>query len=100
MANGKHTGKVLIKMRDEPEIPMNLNQFRFEPVPRAPLTALTKPHANEKKSYLITGGLGGFGFELARWLISRGAKKLVTLFFILSYLFIIIDVGTEDVSET
>lgn len=28
-------------------------------------------------SYVITGGLGGFGLELADWLILRGALKLV-----------------------
>lgn len=27
--------------------------------------------------YIITGGLGGFGLELADWLIMRGAQKLV-----------------------
>jgi fatty acid synthase len=26
---------------------------------------------------LLTGGLGGFGLELADWLVSRGARKLV-----------------------
>ncbi len=28
-------------------------------------------------SYIITGGLGGFGLELAQWLTERGARKLV-----------------------
>ena len=28
-------------------------------------------------SYLITGGLKGFGFEVARWLVGRGAKNLI-----------------------
>ena len=28
-------------------------------------------------SYLITGGLGGLGLELARWLAQRGAKQIV-----------------------
>lgn len=27
--------------------------------------------------YLITGGIGGFGLELAQWLVNRGAKKYV-----------------------
>ncbi len=27
--------------------------------------------------YVITGGLGGFGLELAYWLVLRGAKKLI-----------------------
>nr|4PIV_A Chain A, Fatty acid synthase [Homo sapiens]4PIV_B Chain B, Fatty acid synthase [Homo sapiens] len=29
------------------------------------------------KSYIIAGGLGGFGLELAQWLIQRGVQKLV-----------------------
>lgn len=29
------------------------------------------------KSYVIIGGLGGIGLELADWLIKRGAKKVV-----------------------
>jgi acyl transferase domain-containing protein/NADPH:quinone reductase-like Zn-dependent oxidoreductase/short-subunit dehydrogenase/acyl carrier protein len=28
-------------------------------------------------SYLITGGLAGFGLETARWLVSKGAKSLI-----------------------
>lgn len=28
------------------------------------------------KSYVITGGLGGFGLELATWLVERGARRL------------------------
>lgn len=29
------------------------------------------------KTYVICGGLGGFGLELADWLILRGCRKLV-----------------------
>jgi fatty acid synthase len=29
------------------------------------------------KSYILVGGLGGFGLELANWLIIRGAKYIV-----------------------
>lgn len=32
-----------------------------------------------KGSYLITGGLAGFGLETARWLVSKGAKSLILL---------------------
>ena len=28
-------------------------------------------------AYIITGGLGGFGLELAQWLVERGARNLV-----------------------
>jgi fatty acid synthase len=29
------------------------------------------------RTYLITGGLGGFGLALAVWLAGRGAKNIV-----------------------
>ncbi|MDX2344472.1 MAG: SDR family NAD(P)-dependent oxidoreductase, partial [Acidimicrobiia bacterium] len=59
MAQGKHVGKVLLDMRPSEEKPYR-----------------SRPHfwADPDKSYLITGGLGGFGFELAGWLVDRGAR--------------------------
>jgi natural product biosynthesis luciferase-like monooxygenase protein len=30
-------------------------------------------------AYLITGGLGGIGLELARWMVSRGARHLILM---------------------
>ena len=42
--------------------------------PVAPPSLSTfSPH----KVYVITGGLGGFGLELASWLVSRGARRLI-----------------------
>ena len=32
---------------------------------------------NPRASYLVTGGLGGFGLASARWLIEKGARNLV-----------------------
>jgi acyl transferase domain-containing protein/NADP-dependent 3-hydroxy acid dehydrogenase YdfG/acyl carrier protein len=32
---------------------------------------------NGNATYLVTGGLGGLGFALSKWLCERGAKKLV-----------------------
>ena len=34
-------------------------------------------HCHPHKSYIITGGLGGFGLELATWLAEHGARKLI-----------------------
>ncbi|XP_032664083.1 fatty acid synthase-like [Odontomachus brunneus] len=65
MAAGKHIGKVLIKIRDENE-PLDL-----------PILAYPRFFCEPHKSYIILGGLGGFGLELADWLILRGARKLV-----------------------
>lgn len=39
--------------------------------------AICRTLCHPQHVYLITGGLGGFGLELAQWLINRGARKLV-----------------------
>ncbi|XP_074599538.1 fatty acid synthase-like [Brevipalpus obovatus] len=67
MATGKHIGKVLIQIRDESDSPTNSKLY--------PCIAQTVFDWN--KVYIITGGLGGVGLELASWLIERGATKLV-----------------------
>ena len=68
MAAGKHTGKVLIKIRDEVE----------EPIPIIkPHRCLARVHFDHDKTYIITGGLGGVGLEMASWMIDRGAARLV-----------------------
>uniref|UniRef100_A0A8C2UDF0 Fatty acid synthase n=1 Tax=Coturnix japonica TaxID=93934 RepID=A0A8C2UDF0_COTJA len=66
MAQGKHIGKI---QDEEKQYPL-----RSEPVK---LSAISRTSCPPTKSYIITGGLGGFGLELAQWLIERGAQKLV-----------------------
>ncbi|CAF1592507.1 unnamed protein product, partial [Didymodactylos carnosus] len=56
MAQGKHVGKVVIKVYNE------LN-------PR--IRAIRKTWFSPQKTYIITGGLGGFGLELAQWLVEQ-----------------------------
>jgi acyl transferase domain-containing protein len=46
---------------------------RAAPVTSAPLTI------RSSATYLITGGLGGLGLVMARWLVERGARHLVLL---------------------
>lgn len=41
------------------------------------MSAMSKTFFPAHKSYIIAGGLGGFGLELAQWLVLRGAQKLV-----------------------
>ncbi|XP_029167464.1 fatty acid synthase-like [Nylanderia fulva] len=65
MTTGKHIGKVILKVCDEKQ------------AGKVPILARPRYYCNDKKSYLILGGLGGFGLELADWLILRGAKNLV-----------------------
>ncbi|KAM5309029.1 fatty acid synthase [Glossophaga mutica] len=71
MAQGKHIGKVIVQVREEEKVAVL-------PGPQPTLTAaVSKIFFPPHKSYVITGGLGGFGLELAHWLVLRGAQKLV-----------------------
>lgn len=70
MASGKHIGKVLLKVRDEEKTKNVKSAQRL-------VNAIPKSYMNPEKSYVLVGGLGGFGLELADWLIVRGATKIV-----------------------
>ena len=70
MASGKHIGKVVIKVRDEEQ------QKVLQPATKL-VNAISKSYMHKEKSYILVGGLGGFGLELAHWLVSRGARNLV-----------------------
>jgi acyl transferase domain-containing protein/aryl carrier-like protein len=65
MQHGKHIGKVVLNCRDEAvlTVPDEDDPVNF------------RAHA----SYLITGGLAGFGLAVARWMAERGAGTLVLL---------------------
>lgn len=70
MASGKHIGKVVIKVRDEEP------QKIVQALPKL-ISAIPRTYMHGEKSYIIVGGLGGFGLELAGWMVIRGATKLV-----------------------
>lgn len=40
---------------------------------------LRSPRLRPDGSYLITGGLGGLGLEVAHWLVEQGARRLILL---------------------
>ncbi len=61
MAQGKHTGKIVIGIRDT-EVPV------FVP---------NKPAVHSDGTYLITGGLGGIGLTVADWLAQNGAGQII-----------------------
>lgn len=66
LSTGKHVGKVVMKIRDDP--------FALSTVP---IRVLPRVYFDPQLSYVIPGGLGGFGMELADWMIVRGARKFV-----------------------
>ncbi|XP_013112283.2 fatty acid synthase [Stomoxys calcitrans] len=66
IAGGKHIGKVLIQIRENPE-----DEFTM------PVKVVKYLYFKPDLCYIIPGGLGGFGLELADWMILRGARKIV-----------------------
>ncbi|NES05389.1 MAG: SDR family NAD(P)-dependent oxidoreductase, partial [Okeania sp. SIO2F4] len=65
MQQGKHIGKVVITMPETGDEPKS-SETGDEP-------KSIKPEA----SYLITGGLGNLGLEVAQWMVKGGAKHIV-----------------------
>jgi NADPH:quinone reductase-like Zn-dependent oxidoreductase len=64
MAQGRHTGKIVVSFA-QPFLPR-----RGRP--------LAQPFVVRSDArYLVTGGLGGFGRVIARWLADQGARHLV-----------------------
>ena len=62
MAQGKHTGKILIDLADcEVDVERRLPG---------------QDSINADSTYLITGGLGGLGLSVAQWLVEKGARHL------------------------
>ena len=62
MAQGKHIGKVVISTTDG--------------AGQLPAVVLPKFSCQPDKSYIVTGGLGGFGLELVQWLAEHGARHV------------------------
>ncbi|XP_047538483.1 fatty acid synthase [Vanessa atalanta] len=71
MAAGKHIGKVIVKIRDEER------SNRLTKPTYTPIDAVPRYMCDEELVYIVVGGLGGFGLELADWLILRGARKVL-----------------------
>lgn len=69
LSAGKHRGKVLIQIREE--------NFQMLKSPKMTIWATPRIFFDPRKSYIITGGLGGIGLQLADWMIRKGASKLV-----------------------
>ncbi|XP_076154823.1 fatty acid synthase [Alosa pseudoharengus] len=72
MAQGKHIGKVLLQVCPEAK----KSDVSLEVTPLS-IPAICRTFFPSTSSYIITGGLGGFGLELAHWLTERGARRLV-----------------------
>lgn len=65
MSQGKHTGKLVVDLRD-PKL-----EITGRNVPRVSFRA--------EATYIISGGLSGFGLEAAKWIVRRGGKYVALL---------------------
>ena len=65
MARAKHIGKIVLTMQNVDVVPVR------RPTQQKLIRFPTKA------SYVITGGLGGFGLAVAQWLAASGAKNLI-----------------------
>jgi acyl transferase domain-containing protein/NADPH:quinone reductase-like Zn-dependent oxidoreductase/aryl carrier-like protein len=63
MQQGKHIGKVVVQYRQRP---CQVIAGQYDPV-----------QLRDQATYWLAGGLGGFGLEIAKWLVARGARHLV-----------------------
>lgn len=64
MQQSRHIGKIVLDMSERPKI-------------LAAKSAKPKNAFSEIASWMVTGGLSGFGLESARWLAEQGVKNLV-----------------------
>ncbi len=60
MAGAKHIGKIVVSLEQQ-----------------APVAIAGQIAFNPQGTYLVTGGLGGFGLVLVQWLVDNGARHLV-----------------------
>ena len=64
MQQGKHQGKIIIS--SNPDVTSSQDKRHI-------------PNVTYEGTYLITGGMGAIGLQIAQWLISKGVKQLVLL---------------------
>ena len=65
MAQGKHIGKNVLTF-DHPSVPIALSTDSSQ-------------RFRSDATYLITGGAGGFGLEVAKWIAAHGGRNLVLM---------------------
>jgi NADPH:quinone reductase-like Zn-dependent oxidoreductase/acyl carrier protein len=70
MQQSKHLGKIVLSMRQ----PRGADATPLAIAPSEEAIAF-----RDDATYLITGGLGGFGLAVAKWMVERGARHLALL---------------------
>jgi hypothetical protein len=66
MQSGKHMGKIVISMPDDP-------------TKISAIGAARELNLSESSTYLLVGGLGGLGKAVTTWMVEKGARSFVFL---------------------
>ncbi|TLD11441.1 hypothetical protein PspLS_11937 [Pyricularia sp. CBS 133598] len=66
MQSGKHIGKITVEAVDGDVVQVSD-------------TGLSETNFKENATYVVSGGFGGLGIEIIRWMVARGARNLVVL---------------------
>ena len=78
LSAGKQVGKVLIGMQDaEAQVTAAATTAAAEAALAKTALPATRGFFTTTGTHIITGGLGGFGMELAHWLVLCGARRVV-----------------------
>ena len=82
MQAGKHVGKVVIDFPQHDEVEVSSSRLKnwvsysdSQVIPQPSLPAVS----NSDSTVLVTGGTGGLGRSIVRWLASQGAKNIVAV---------------------
>ncbi|KAJ5081201.1 hypothetical protein N7456_013439 [Penicillium angulare] len=85
MQTGQHIGKVVLEMRGSDQVKVYLNSINFrlsfpwltnlQTVLKTKDNLVLDPNA----TFVISGGLGGLGQNIASWLVDHGARHLLLL---------------------
>jgi NADPH:quinone reductase-like Zn-dependent oxidoreductase len=84
LQGGKNTGKVVVDFTlagDEFKVHLPSLRLLHQVLTKAQFRPALKPAYNfsDMATYVISGGLGGLGREVVRWMVSRGARHFLLL---------------------
>src|SRR5690606_24687098 len=74
MQQARHIGKIVVTYRDGIPTAQVVSERSAHATANAPQLTLS-----DNATYLVTGGLSGFGLRTAHWLANKGARHLVLI---------------------